>query len=47
MTMATFPAQAQFEDIPSVSAVLRSPGVLVRETLAGLVTALALIPEVI
>jgi SulP family sulfate permease len=47
MTITTFPVQARFEDIPSVTAVLRSPNVLVRETLAGLVTALALIPEVI
>jgi sulfate permease, SulP family len=47
MTITTFNEQAQFEDTPSVAAVLRSPGVLVRETLAGLVTALALIPEVI
>ena len=47
MTTTTFPAQVRFEDIPSVTAVLRSPNVLVRETLAGLVTALALIPEVI
>jgi SulP family sulfate permease len=47
MTMTTFPAQARFEDSPSVTAVLRSPNVLIRETLAGLVTALALIPEVI
>ena len=40
-------AQAQFEDTPSITAVLSSPNFLVRETLAGLVTALALIPEVI
>jgi SulP family sulfate permease len=40
-------AQTHFEDTPSVTAVLRSPNFLVRETLAGLVTALALIPEVI
>ncbi len=33
--------------IDTVAGVLRSPAVLVRETLAGLVTALALIPEVI
>ena len=41
------PAQSRFENSPSVVAVLRSPKFLVRETLAGLVTALALIPEVI
>jgi len=39
--------QVRFEDIPSVTSVLRSPNALVREILAGLVTALALIPEVI
>src|SRR6202140_22068 len=39
--------QTHFEDAPSVTAVFRSPNFLVRETLAGLVTALALIPEVI
>ncbi len=47
MTITTAPALASFEDTPSVGSVLRSPGVLVREMLAGLVTALALIPEVI
>ncbi len=47
MTITTAPALASFEDTPSVGSVLRSPGVLIRETLAGLVTALALIPEVI
>jgi SulP family sulfate permease len=47
MTMVFTSAQTQFEDTPSIAAVLRSPNVLVRETLAGLVTALALIPEVI
>jgi SulP family sulfate permease len=47
MTITTAPALASFEDTPSVGSVLRSPGVLVREALAGLVTALALIPEVI
>jgi SulP family sulfate permease len=47
MTLTVTSAQAHFEDTPSVTAVLRSPNVLVRETLAGLVTALALIPEVI
>ena len=47
MTITITPAQARFEDVPSVSSVLRSPNFLVCETLAGLVTALALIPEVI
>ena len=47
MKTTTFPMQVRFEDIPSVTSVLRSPNVLVREILAGLVTALALIPEVI
>jgi SulP family sulfate permease len=47
MTITTAAAQARFEDTPSITAVLRSPNFLVRETLAGLVTALALIPEVI
>jgi sulfate permease, SulP family len=47
MTSIGAPVPAHFTDTPSVSAVLRSPSVLVRETLAGLVTALALIPEVI
>ena len=47
MTITADPALASFEDIPSVATVLRSPNFLVRETLAGLVTALALIPEVI
>jgi sulfate permease, SulP family len=47
MTMVITSAQTQFEDTPSITAVLRSPNFLVRETLAGLVTALALIPEVI
>jgi sulfate permease, SulP family len=47
MTMVITSAQTHFEDTPSVTAVLRSPNFLVRETLAGLVTALALIPEVI
>lgn len=32
---------------PSVASVFRSPGLVVRESLAGMVTALALIPEVI
>src|SRR3954467_13210894 len=39
--------QSQFEDAPSISAVLRAPNLFVRESLAGVITALALIPEVI
>jgi sulfate permease, SulP family len=39
--------QLAFEDSPSIGNVLRSPRELTRETLAGVVTALALIPEVI
>src|SRR5882757_11159861 len=40
-------AQSQLEDSPPVLDVVRSPALLVRESLAGIVTALALIPEVI
>src|SRR6202051_3289849 len=47
MTITTASALASFDDTPSVTSVLRSPDLLVRETLAGLLTALALIPEVI
>lgn len=47
MTTTGAPLQADFEDAAPVGAVLRSPPLLLRETLAGLVTALALIPEVI
>src|SRR5438094_845964 len=39
--------QSSFEDSPSIGAVLRAPNLFVRESLAGMVTALALIPEVI
>ena len=39
--------QNQFEDSPSIADVLRAPNLFVRESLAGMVTALALIPEVI
>src|SRR3954447_22057121 len=39
--------QLSFEDAPSIATVLRAPNLLVRESLAGMVTALALIPEVI
>src|ERR1700726_810545 len=41
------PVQLSFEDSPSIGAVLRAPNLFVRESLAGMVTALALIPEVI
>lgn len=37
----------ELPEAPSISSVLRSPNLIVRETLAGVVTALALIPEVI
>src|ERR1700676_1399987 len=47
MTITTASALASFDDTPSVTSVRPSPNVLIRETLAGLVTALALIPEVI
>jgi sulfate permease, SulP family len=47
MTDTTAPMLAPFEGASTVTGVLRSPGLLTRETLAGLVTALALIPEVI
>jgi sulfate permease, SulP family len=47
MTMISPPAPTQLENSLSITGALRSPDVLVRETLAGLVTALALIPEVI
>lgn len=48
MTIAGSAAtQNQFEDSPSISDVLRAPNLFVRESLAGMVTALALIPEVI
>jgi len=48
MTITTTSEQADFfKEAVSVTAALRSPAVLVREVLAGLVTALALIPEVI
>src|SRR6266699_2885230 len=41
------PVQLSFEDSPSIATVLRAPNLFVRESLAGIVTALALIPEVI
>jgi SulP family sulfate permease len=39
--------QTAFEDAPSLLTVAREPSLLVRESLAGIMTALALIPEVI
>jgi SulP family sulfate permease len=39
--------QSEFEDSPSPLAVLRAPNLFIRESLAGIITALALIPEVI
>lgn len=41
------PLQSSFDDAPSALAVFRTPSMLVRESLAGIITALALIPEVI
>ena len=45
-TSANIPQQG-FEDVPSLGAVFRAPGLLITECLAGVITALALIPEVI
>jgi sulfate permease, SulP family len=48
--MTAIPArsdQVAFEDSPSIAALLKSPRKFIQETLAGAVTALALIPEVI
>ena len=36
-----------FEDTPSILSVLRAPNLIVRESLTGIITAQALIPEVI
>ncbi|MGC5076139.1 SulP family inorganic anion transporter [Agrococcus sp. DT81.2] len=47
MTTTTAPERARYRDDPSVATVLRSPRLLTREALAGLVVALALIPEAI
>jgi hypothetical protein len=41
MTITTAPALASIEDTPSVAFVLRSPDVVVRETLAWRVTVAA------
>jgi sulfate permease, SulP family len=46
-TMDDTAGQRALEDFPSMFAVLRSPNLFTREVLAGAVTALALIPEVI
>src|SRR2546430_11404395 len=40
-------AQMALEDSPSITDIVKSPREFTRETLAGVVTALALIPEVI
>ncbi len=47
MTTTTATERARYRDDPSVATVLRSPRLLTREALAGLVVALALIPEAI
>ena len=47
MTITQVSSQSRFEDVPSPLAVLKSPPLLVKESLAGTITALALIPEVI
>jgi sulfate permease, SulP family len=46
-TTDTAKLQLALEDSPSLRSAIRSPEMLTRETLAGIVTALALIPEVI
>jgi len=46
-TMDETMSQIAFEDTPSIASVMSSPREFVREVLAGVVTALALIPEVI
>lgn len=46
-TFAALGAIARPEAAPSIATVFRSPGLLLKESLAGTVTALALIPEVI
>ncbi|MFA4841935.1 MAG: SulP family inorganic anion transporter [Agrococcus sp.] len=47
MQTTTAPERARYRDDPSVATVVRSPRLLTREALAGLVVALALIPEAI
>ena len=44
---AAAPERIRYRDDPTVGTVLRSPRLFVREALAGLVVALALIPEAI
>jgi SulP family sulfate permease len=46
-TIGTTSAQLRASDAPSIPEIVRSPKLLTRETLAGIITALALIPEVI
>lgn len=46
-TMDQLSNQKALEDFPSMYAVLKSPNLVTREVLAGVLTALALIPEVI
>lgn len=47
MTTATADDRARYRANPSVLTALRTPRILTREVLAGLVVALALIPEAI
>ena len=47
MTTTATRDRARYRDDPSVMTVLRNPRMLTREALAGLVVALALIPEAI
>ena len=47
MTTATTPGRDRYRPQPSVLTALKSPRILTREVLAGLVVALALIPEAI
>ena len=46
-TIGTTSAQLRASDTPTLPAIIRSPKLLTREMLAGIITALALIPEVI
>ncbi|HFZ8994223.1 TPA: SulP family inorganic anion transporter [Citrobacter freundii] len=45
--MSAIPSSAVVPSAHTVRGVIRTPGLIVRETLAGVITALALIPEVI
>ena len=47
MTTTAPVARERYRDDPSVATVLKSPRLFTREALAGLVVALALIPEAI